>query len=177
MKRYLIPLALFIVLVVLLAVGLKLDPKHIPSPFIGKPAPTFDLPILHNPQQHIKTADLQGQVWLLNVWASWCVSCRAEHEVVKRFVAMGMAPVYGLNYKDKPEDAKRWLNALGDPYQASLMDISGDVGIDWGVYGVPETFVIDKKGIVRYKQVGPVTNSIIDEKILPLVKELNAEAG
>jgi cytochrome c biogenesis protein CcmG/thiol:disulfide interchange protein DsbE len=177
MKRYLIPLALFIVLVVLLAVGLKLDPKHIPSPFIGKPAPMFDLPILHNPQQHIKTADLQGQVWLLNVWASWCVSCRAEHEVVKRFVAMGMAPVYGLNYKDKPEDAKRWLNALGDPYQASLMDISGDAGIDWGVYGVPETFVIDKKGIVRFKQVGPVTNSIIDEKILPLVKELNAEAG
>ena len=177
MKRYLIPLALFIVLVVLLAVGLKLDPKHIPSPFIGKPAPMFDLPILHNPQQHIKTADLQGQVWLLNVWASWCVSCRAEHEVVKRFVAMGMAPVYGLNYKDKPEDAKSWLNALGDPYQASLMDISGDAGIDWGVYGVPETFVIDKKGIVRFKQVGPVTNSIIDEKILPLVKELNAEAG
>ena len=177
MKRYLIPLALFIVLVVLLAVGLKLDPKHIPSPFIGKPAPMFDLPILHNPQQHIKTADLQGQVWLLNVWASWCVSCRAEHEVVKRFVAMGMAPVYGLNYKDKPEDAKRWLNALGDPYQASLMDISGDAGIDWGVYGVPETFVIDKKGIVRFKQVGPVTNFIIDEKILPLVKELNAEAG
>mgnify|MGYP001554978268 FL=1 len=177
MKRYLIPLALFIVLVVLLAVGLKLDPKHIASPFIGKPAPMFDLPILHNPQQHIKTADLQGQVWLLNVWASWCVSCRAEHEVVKRFVAMGMAPVYGLNYKDKPEDAKRWLNALGDPYQASLMDISGDAGIDWGVYGVPETFVIDKKGIVRFKQVGPVTNSIIDEKILPLVKELNAEAG
>ena len=161
----------------LLAVGLKLDPKHLPTPFIGTPAPMFDLPIQHNPQQHIKTADLQGQVWLLNVWASWCVSCRAEHEVVKRFVAMGMAPVYGLNYKDKPEDAKRWLNALGDPYQASLMDISGDAGIDWGVYGVPETFVIDKKGIVRFKQVGPVTNSIIDEKILPLVKELNAEAG
>ena len=177
MKRYLIPLALFVVLVVLLAIGLKLDPKHIPSPFIGKLAPTFDLPILHKPEQHIKTADLQGQVWLLNVWASWCVSCRAEHEVVKRFVAMGIAPVYGLNYKDKPEDAKRWLNALGDPYKASLMDISGDAGIDWGVYGVPETFVIDKKGIVRYKQVGPVTNSIIDEKILPLVKELNAEAG
>lgn len=177
MKRYLIPLALFIVLVVLLAVGLKLDPKHIPSPFIGKPAPTFDLPILHSPEQHIKTADLKGQVWLLNVWASWCVSCRAEHDVVKRFVDMGMAPVYGLNYKDKPEDAKRWLNALGNPYKASLMDISGDVGIDWGVYGVPETFVIDKKGIVRHKQVGPVTNSIIDEKILPLVQELNAEAG
>ncbi len=177
MKRYLIPLLLFIVLVVLLAIGLKLDPKHIPSPFIGKPAPALDLPILHKPQKHIKTADLKGRVWLLNVWASWCVSCRAEHDVIKRFVAMGMAPVYGLNYKDKPEDAKKWLNALGNPYTASLMDINGDVGIDWGVYGVPETFVIDKKGIVRHKHVGPVSNSIIDEKILPLVQELNAEAG
>jgi cytochrome c biogenesis protein CcmG/thiol:disulfide interchange protein DsbE len=177
MKRYLIPLLLFIVLVVLLAIGLKLDPKHIPSPFIGKPAPALDLPMLHNPQQSIKTADLKGQVWLLNVWASWCVSCRAEHDVIKRFVAMGMAPVYGLNYKDKPEDAKKWLNALGNPYTASLMDINGDVGIDWGVYGVPETFVIDKKGVVRHKHVGPVSNSLIDKKILPLVQELNAEAG
>ena len=177
MKRYLIPLLIFIVLVVLLAIGLKLDPKHIPSPFIGKPAPALDLPILHKPQQHIKTADLKGRVWLLNVWASWCVSCRAEHDVIKRFVAMGMAPVYGLNYKDKPEDAKKWLNALGNPYTASLMDINGDVGIDWGVYGVPETFVIDKKGVVRHKHVGPVSNSLIDEKILPLVQELNAEAG
>ena len=177
MKRYLIPLAVFIVLVVFLAIGLKLDPKHIPSPFIGKPAPQFELPVLHNPQQSIKTADLKGQVWLLNVWASWCVSCRAEHEVVKRFVAMGDTPVYGLNYKDKPEDGKAWLAALGNPYKASLMDINGDVGIDWGVYGVPETFVIDKKGIVRYKQVGPLTDSIVDEKIIPLLREINTEAG
>ena len=176
MKRYLIPLAVFIVLVILLAAGLNNDPKYIPSPFIGKPAPEFDLPLLHQPQQHIKTADLLGQVWLLNVWASWCVSCRAEHEVVKRFVAMNIAPVYGLNYKDKPEDAKGWLNALGNPYKSSLMDIKGDAGIDWGVYGVPETFVMDKKGIVRYKQVGPLTNAIVDEKILPLLQELNAEA-
>ena len=177
MKRYLIPLAVFIVLVVFLAIGLKLDPKHIPSPFIGKPAPQFDLAELHNPQQRITTADLKGQVWLLNVWASWCVSCRAEHEVVKRFVTMGEAPVYGLNYKDKPEDGKAWLAALGNPYKASLVDINGDVGIDWGVYGVPETFVIDKKGIVRYKQVGPLTDSIVDEKIIPLLRELNTEAG
>ncbi|MDX2476549.1 MAG: DsbE family thiol:disulfide interchange protein [Gammaproteobacteria bacterium] len=177
MKRYLLPLAGFIVLVVFLAIGLKLDPKHIPSPFIGKPAPAFDLPDLHNPQQRIKTADLKGQVWLLNVWASWCVSCRAEHEVVKRFVAMNETPVFGLNYKDKPEDGKAWLGALGNPYETSLMDISGDVGIDWGVYGVPETFVIDKKGIVRYKQVGPLTDSIIDEKIIPLVRELDTEAS
>ena len=177
MKRYLIPLAVFIVLVVFLAIGLKLDPKHIPSPFIGKPAPQFDLPLLHNPQTRITTADLKGQAWLLNVWASWCVSCRAEHEVVKRFVAMGEAPVYGLNYKDKPEDGKAWLAALGNPYQSSLMDINGDAGIDWGVYGVPETFVIDKQGIVRYKQVGPLTDTIVDEKIIPLLRELKMEAG
>ena len=176
MKRYLIPLAVFIVLVILLAAGLKNDPKYIPSPFIGKPAPAFDLPLLHQPDKQIKHSDLKGQVWLLNVWASWCVSCRAEHEVVKRFVAMNIAPVYGLNYKDKPEDAKSWLNALGDPYKASLMDYKGDVGIDWGVYGVPETFVIDKQGIVRYKQVGPLTNVVIDEKIVPLVRELNRES-
>ena len=176
MKRYLIPLAVFIVLVILLAAGLRNDPKHIPSPFIGKPAPNFDLPELHQPQKNIKNTDLTGQVWLLNVWASWCVSCRAEHEVVKRLVAMNLAPVYGLNYKDKPEDAKSWLNALGDPYKSSLMDIKGDVGIDWGVYGVPETFVIDKKGIVRYKQVGPLTNAVVDEKIVPLLQEINAEA-
>ena len=177
MKRYLIPLAAFIVLVILLAAGLKNDPKYIPSPFIGKPAPDFDLPLLHLPQQQLKKADLMGQVWLLNVWASWCVSCRAEHEVVKRLVSMNIAPVYGLNYKDKPDDAKDWLKALGNPYKSSLMDIKGDVGIDWGVYGVPETFVMDKKGIVRYKQVGPLTNDIVDEKILPLLKVLNAEAN
>ncbi len=177
MKRYLIPLAVFIALVVLLAVGLNNDPKYIPSPFIGKPAPAFDLPDLHQPQRRIKQSDMKGQVWLLNVWASWCVSCRAEHEVVKRFAAMNIAPVYGLNYKDKPEDARAWLKQLGDPYTASLMDIKGDVGIDWGVYGVPETFVIDKNGIVQHKQVGPMTNKIVDETIAPLVRKLNAEAG
>ena len=177
MKRYLIPLAVFIVLVILLAAGLKNDPKYIPSPFIGKPAPAFDLPVLHQPDKRIRHSDMKGQVWLLNVWASWCVSCRAEHEVVKRFVAMNIAPVYGLNYKDRPQDAQTWLKQLGDPYTASMMDIKGDVGIDWGVYGVPETFVIDKQGIVRYKQVGPLTNAVIDEKILPLLRELNVEAG
>ena len=177
MKRYLLPLAIFIVLVILLAAGLKNDPKYIPSPFIGKPAPAFDLPVLHQPDKRIRHSDMKGQVWLLNVWASWCVSCRAEHEVVKRFVAMNIAPVYGLNYKDRPQDAQAWLKQLGDPYTASMMDIKGDIGIDWGVYGVPETFVIDKQGIVRYKQVGPLTNAVIDEKILPLLRQLNAEAG
>ena len=177
MKKYLIPLAVFIVLVVFLAVGLKLDPKHIPSPFIGKPAPEFSLPELHRPDVAVSNADMQGKVWLLNVWASWCVSCRAEHDVVKKFVSMNLAPVYGLNYKDKPEEAKAWLKNLGDPYQASLVDVSGDTGIDWGVYGVPETFVMDKKGIVRFKHVGPITVQSLQEKIVPLVRELNKETG
>jgi cytochrome c biogenesis protein CcmG/thiol:disulfide interchange protein DsbE len=176
-KKYFIPLAVFIVLVVFLAVGLKLDPKHIPSPFIGKPAPEFSLPELHRPDRVISNAEMQGKVWLLNVWASWCVSCRAEHDVVKKFVSMNLAPVYGLNYKDKPEEAKAWLKNLGDPYQASLVDVSGDTGIDWGVYGVPETFVMDKKGIVRFKHVGPITEQSLQEKIVPLVRELNKETG
>jgi cytochrome c biogenesis protein CcmG/thiol:disulfide interchange protein DsbE len=174
MTRYLLPLGIFIVIVAFLAVGLKLDPKHIPSPFIGKPAPDFNLPDLHNPEKSVSVKDLQGKVWLLNVWASWCVSCRAEHDVVKRFVARGAAPVYGLNYKDERADALAWLRQLGDPYEASLIDYKGDAGIDWGVYGVPETFVIDHEGIVRHKQVGPVTDEIIENTILPLVLELKA---
>jgi cytochrome c biogenesis protein CcmG/thiol:disulfide interchange protein DsbE len=176
-KRFILPLAVFIILVIFLAIGLKLDPKHIPSPFIGKPAPEFSLPVLHQPEKTMSNKDMQGKVWLLNVWASWCVSCRAEHEVVKRFVAMNLAPVYGLNYKDAPADARAWLKSLGNPYQASLMDIKGDTGIDWGVYGVPETFIMDKKGIVRFKQVGPLTDEVIETKVVPLVRELNNEAG
>lgn len=174
MTRYLFPLGIFIVIVTFLAIGLKLDPKHIPSPFIGKPAPEFTLPMLHEPDKQLSVNDLKGKVWLLNVWASWCVSCRAEHEVVKRLVAKNIVPVYGLNYKDERTDAIEWLNRYGDPYVASLADREGDVGIDWGVYGVPETFVIDKDGIVRFKQVGPVTDEVIQETILPLIKELQA---
>ena len=177
MTRYVLPLGIFIVIVGFLAVGLKLDPKHIPSPFIGKPAPAFELPELHNPDKRLSVDDMKGQVWLLNVWASWCVSCRAEHEVVKRLVAKNEVPVYGLNYKDEPADARAWLARLGNPYAASLMDIKGDVGIDWGVYGVPETFVIDRQGIVRYKQVGPLTDEVVDETILPLVRKLKAGQG
>ena len=174
--RYLVPLGIFLALVILLAIGLTLDPREVPSPFIGKPAPAFELPRLHDPQQTISPDDMRGQVWLLNVWASWCVSCRAEHKVVTRFARSGEVTVVGLNYKDDPEDAKSWLAALGDPYLASAMDREGRAGIDWGVYGVPETFVIDKQGIVRYKHIGPVTEVSIREKILPLVRRLKGES-
>jgi cytochrome c biogenesis protein CcmG/thiol:disulfide interchange protein DsbE len=175
-KKYLIPFAVFAVLVVFLAIGLKLDPKYIPSPLIGKPAPEFNLPDLYNPDLRIKSTDMKGQVWLLNVWASWCTACRAEHPVIKRLVEMNLAPIYGLNYKDKTEDAINWLKELGNPYKNNLVDRDGDVGIDWGVYGVPETFVIDKKGLIRYKHIGPVTDEAVNEIIVPLLKKLNAEA-
>jgi cytochrome c biogenesis protein CcmG/thiol:disulfide interchange protein DsbE len=175
MKKFLIPIG-FLVLAVLLAVGLTMNPKDIPSPFIDKPAPAFTLPRLHQPEQTISAADMQGQVWLLNVWASWCVSCRAEHQVVTRFAATGVVPIVGLNYKDEPADARAWLGQLGNPYLASAMDRSGDVGIDWGVYGVPETFVIDKHGIVRYKHIGPITDQSVAEILLPLIRKLKAES-
>jgi cytochrome c biogenesis protein CcmG/thiol:disulfide interchange protein DsbE len=172
-KRFIIPIG-FLVLAVLLALGLTMDPKEIPSPFIDKPAPAFSLPRLHQPEQTISPADLKGQVWVLNVWASWCVSCRAEHEIIGKLAATGEAPVVGLNYKDEPAEARTWLRRLGDPYFTSAMDRSGDVGIDWGVYGVPETFVIDKAGIVRYKHIGPVTEQSLAQKVLPCIKALKS---
>jgi cytochrome c biogenesis protein CcmG/thiol:disulfide interchange protein DsbE len=174
MKKFIIPIA-FLVLAVLLAMGLTMDPKEIPSPFIDKPAPAFALPKLHQPEQTFSPAEMKGQVWLLNVWASWCVSCRAEHEVVTRLAATGIVSIVGLNYKDEPADARGWLRQLGNPYVASAMDRNGDVGIDWGVYGVPETFVIDKAGIVRYKHIGPITDQSVADTLLPVIQKLKAE--
>ena len=176
MKKFALPLIVFLVIAVFLAIGLKLDPREVPSPFIGKPAPPFTLPQLHKPDATISPADMKGQVWLLNVWASWCVSCRAEHQVVTRFAATGEVPIVGLNYKDERDAALGWLNRLGDPYKASAFDAAGDVGIDWGVYGVPETFVIDKKGVIRHKHIGPITDKSVSEEILPLVRKLKGES-
>ena len=172
MKRFLIPLVLFLVLVGFLAKGLFLDPHEVPSPLIGKPAPAFELTQLAQPQLKFSPAEMRGKVWLLNVWASWCVSCREEHPVLVRLARTGAVPLYGLNYKDQRQDGLRWLAQFGDPYLLSSFDGDGRVGIDYGVYGVPETYVIDKAGIIRYKQIGPVTQEALDNKILPLVKEL-----
>lgn len=172
MTRFLLPLAIFVVLVVFLAVGLKLNPREVPSPLIGKPAPAFNLPQLKDPSKTFSPQELRGRVWLLNVWASWCVSCREEHPVLIELARTGEVPLYGLNYKDKREDALAWLKEMGDPYTLSAVDGDGRVGIDYGVYGVPETYVIDKNGIIRFKQIGPVTPQIVKDKILPLVKEL-----
>ena len=172
MKRFLLPLGIFIVLLGFLAVGLRLNPREVPSPLIDKPAPPFTLPELMDPQRTFSQKDMLGKVWLLNVWASWCVSCREEHPVLVEFSKRNVVPVYGLNYKDDRNDALAWLARLGNPYTMSIMDRDGRIGIDYGVYGVPETYVIDKQGVIRYKQIGPVTPEILDAKIVPLVKKL-----
>ena len=172
MNRYLLPLGIFLVLVVFLGVGLGLNPREIPSPLIDKPAPAFELVQLHEPGKSLTTQDMRGQVWLLNVWASWCVSCREEHPVLVELAKTRVVPIVGLNYKDQRPEALRWLQQFGDPYVMSIVDGDGRVGINFGVYGVPETFVIDKTGVIRYKQIGPVTPKALQEKILPLVAKL-----
>ena len=174
MNRFLVPLGIFIVVVVFLAVGLGLNPCEVPSPLINKPAPAFQLPQLHQPDKTFSHQDMKGKVWLLNVWASWCVSCREEHPLLVELARSKVVPVYGLNYKDKPEEALVWLKKFGDPYALSIVDRDGRVGIDYGVYGVPETFVIDQQGVIRYKQIGPVTPAALKDKILPLVKALQS---
>jgi cytochrome c biogenesis protein CcmG/thiol:disulfide interchange protein DsbE len=160
------------VLEVFLGIGLGLNPREIPSPLIDKPAPAFDLVQLHEPGKSLTTKDMQGKVWLLNVWASWCVSCREEHPVLVELAKTRVVPIVGLNYKDQRPEALRWLQQFGDPYVMSIVDGDGRVGINFGVYGVPETFVIDKTGVIRYKQIGPVTPKALQEKILPLVAKL-----
>lgn len=175
MKRYL-PLGIFVVIAAFLAIGLFLDPREVPSPLVNKPAPAFSLPLLDQPAQTFSHADMKGKVWLLNVWASWCVACREEHPVLVELAKSGVVPIVGLNYKDERRDALRWLAQFGDPYRLSAYDYDGRIGIDYGVYGVPETFLIDKNGIIRYKRIGVVTPEILRDKILPMVRELNGNA-
>ena len=172
--KFLIPLALFAVLAVFLGVGLNLDPREVPSPLIGKPAPDFKLTRLDNPAVTISRADLLGKVWMLNVWASWCVACREEHPGLVAFAKRNVVPVYGLNYKDVRADGLTWLSRLGNPYEASFFDADGRVGIDFGVYGVPETFIIDRQGVVRFKHIGPLTPEVLRERVEPLIASLKA---
>jgi len=173
--RYLAPLLAFLALAGLLYKGLGLDPRKVPSPLIDKPAPTFRLPTLKQPERFLGSETFKGKVSLLNVWATWCVACRQEHPVLMQLSRLGV-PIYGLNYKDKRDDAKRWLDRFGDPYVANAFDKEGRVGIDWGVYGTPETFVIDKQGVIRHKHIGPLSYADIQDEILPLVRKLR-EAG
>lgn len=170
--KFLIPLTLFLVLAVFLMVGLDRNPREVPSPLIGKPAPEFKLPLLHDASAEVSRQDLLGKVWILNVWASWCVACREEHPLIVDYARRSKVPIYGLNYKDARPDGLKWLARLGNPYVASLYDGDGRLGIDFGVYGVPETFIIDRQGVIRYKHIGPVTPEVLSEKIEPLVKSL-----
>ena len=172
MKRFLLPLALFLVLLGFLAVGLRLNPREVPSPLIGKPAPAFSLARLDDPGATVSAQSLRGQVWVLNVWASWCASCQIEHPVLLQFARASKVPLIGLNYKDERSAGMAWLRRHGNPYQASAYDRDGRAGIDYGVYGVPETFVIDRQGVIRFKHAGPLTDQIVREKLLPLLAAL-----
>ncbi len=169
------PLGLFLALVGFLYVGLFRDPHEIPSPLIGKPAPGFNLPTLQDPAQKVSREALLGHVYMVNVWASWCVSCRDEHPLLVEFAKQHPMEIYGLDYKDTRPEAMAWLGQLGNPYQAALFDADGRVGIDFGVYGVPESFVVDKKGVIRYKQIGPFTPEALNNTLLPLLQKLNSE--
>ena len=192
MNKFLWPLVGFIALIILLAVGLNLNPRDVPSPLVGKPAANFSLPVL-GVDRKFGPEDMKGKVWMLNVWASWCVSCRAEHPILVELGRKNIVPVVGLNYKEVRGDgetdmsktdatteeklarerAAKWLSRHGDPYVLSVLDLDGRVGIDYGVYGVPETYIIDKAGVIRMKHTGPVTPDDLTKKILPLVAELN----
>ncbi|MFT4180278.1 MAG: DsbE family thiol:disulfide interchange protein [Thermomonas sp.] len=174
-----LPLVAFVLLAALLAAGVwmsrKPDRDAIPSPLIGKPAPAFVLPVLHDPAYKVSMSDLVGQPFLMNVWGSWCVECRIEHPVLTRFAESKRLRVVGYNWKDEPADALRWLEQFGNPFMVVLSDVEGRAAIDWGIYGAPESFLVDGKGIVRWKHVGPLTDEIIAQELLPLVAKIEAE--
>lgn len=171
---FLVPAAALLALVGLLAYGLTRDPHTLPSALIGDPVPAFSIPKL-NSGGALTATTLRGQVSVVNIWASWCVGCRVEHALVSELAQRSAVPVYGINYKDQPDAARRWLARYGNPYTAIGVDASGSVGIDWGLSGVPETFIIDAEGIVRYKQVGPIDRQALEQKILPLLRRLQHE--
>jgi cytochrome c biogenesis protein CcmG/thiol:disulfide interchange protein DsbE len=171
--KFAIPLGFFLILAAFLTASLRNDPRLVPSPLIDKPAPAFQLAQLHEPDKTFSPEEMRGKVWLLNVWASWCVSCRTEHPLLMALSRTGIVPIYGLDYKDRPESALAFLSELGNPFVLSIQDTSGRAGIDYGVYGVPETYLIDKNGVIRFKRVGPVTIEILEKTILPMVEQLN----
>lgn len=175
MKLWL-PFGIFVLMALLLGIGLKLDPREVPSPLIGKAMPAFELPRLRDAQVSVSDADLRGKISVLNVWGTWCAGCREEHDVLLRLARTGQAPIIGLNWKDDRRLARKWLRDLGNPYVVTAFDADGRVAIDWGVYGAPETFVMDAEGIVRYKHIGVLTDKIVANEILPLIERLKSGA-
>jgi cytochrome c biogenesis protein CcmG/thiol:disulfide interchange protein DsbE len=171
MWRFLIPIGLFGALVWFFNAGLDLDPRKIPSPLIGKPAPEFTLPVLGEPARQVSMSDYRGQVVLVNVWGSWCVACRAEHQTLLAIARSGEVPILGLDWKDETADAQAWLRNLGNPYDITLVDMDGRVAIDFGVYGAPESFLIDKQGTIIHKITGPIDWQMWNEEILPIVRQ------
>ena len=170
--QFLLPLAIFAMLLAFMVKGLFLDPRKIPSALIDRPVPDFSLPLLHAPEKRFAARDMKGQVWILNVWGSWCVSCRYEHPFLNQLAQQQVVPIVGLNWKDEPAAARQWLTKYGDPYRLSVSDLDGRVAIDFGVYGAPETFVIDKSGAIRYKHTGPIDADVLQRTLLPLIGEL-----
>ena len=175
MMRFILPFVVFIIVAAFMYVGLGLNPREVPSPLVGRAAPAFTLPQLHEPSKQFSPQDMKGKVWLFNVWASWCTACESEHPVFMQLSRQNLVPIYGMDYKDKREDGEAWLRKHGNPYALVVSDAEGRIGIDYGVYGVPETYVIDKQGVIQHKHIGAVTPKILEEKILPLVKELQAK--
>jgi cytochrome c biogenesis protein CcmG/thiol:disulfide interchange protein DsbE len=173
--KFLIPLLVFAGIAWFLLEGLSRNPREIPSPLIGKPAPAVSVARLDDPANRWTPQDMKGQVWLLNVWGSWCSGCKVEHPLLNDFARQGIAPIVGFAWKDKPEASKEWLAKLGNPYQISVADVEGKAAIDWGVYGAPETFVIDKNGVVQDKHIGPLTPDALSQRLIPLIRKLQAQ--
>lgn len=178
-KLVFVPLALFVVLVVFLLIGLRRDPREVPSPLINKAAPAFQLPQLQDPTKTFSAQDMRGKVWLVNFWGTWCIACREEHPWLVEYAKSNAVPIVGVDYKystdasDERAAGVRWLAELGNPYSMTVYDADGRTSIDFGVYGAPETFLIDKQGVIRFKQIGPLTPEVWQNKVLPLVKQLN----
>ena len=174
MSKFLLPLLVFLVLVGVFVVGLTKDPSRIPSPLLGNPAPEYSLPSLEDPTQQAGSADFFGKVALVNIWATWCPGCRQEHGFLMELAAENTIPIYGLNWRDNRPDALRWIDALGNPYQTSAFDADGRVGIDWGAYGAPETFLLDSNGMVVHKHIAPLTREIWERDFVPIIEQLEA---
>ena len=177
MLKFLVPLALFVVLGVVLAVGLHRDPSFVPSPLIGKAAPAFKLPSLQDPAYPVDSSELRGRPYVLNVWATWCVACREEHETLLEIARLKQIPIIGLNWKDDPAAARRWLEELGNPYAAVAQDVEGRVAIDWGVYGAPETFLVGADGLIKYKHITPMTMEVWNKEFIARVEGARTGAG